>query len=148
MPFFVSSEISFFTVNMSICFASSPSPSPSSSFQAPPRRLQQARFPRLIMASFSGLHHHPLPFSPAQISSGFALIAICLPFFLVSGLDSSTRFSIPNPSGERLVGILHGSSSADVVVLCHGFRSSKVSFFFMLRIGKNGKAAHFVTVEV
>lgn len=34
---------------------------------------------------------------------------------------------IPNKHGEKLVGILHESGSREIVILCHGFRSSKVS---------------------
>ncbi|XP_022147672.1 uncharacterized protein LOC111016540 [Momordica charantia] len=32
---------------------------------------------------------------------------------------------VPNKNGEKLVGILHDTGSADVVILCHGFRSTK-----------------------
>ncbi|KAG5112610.1 hypothetical protein AAZX31_13G088200 [Glycine max] len=34
---------------------------------------------------------------------------------------------IPNKHGEKLVGILHESGSREIVILCHGFRSSKES---------------------
>ena len=50
--------------------------------------------------------------------------------------DSSKRITVSNPLGENLVGILQGSSSKDVVVLCHGFRSSKVLFYIYM-IKKN-----------
>ncbi len=33
---------------------------------------------------------------------------------------------IPNKYGEKLVGILHETGSVESVILCHGFRSSKV----------------------
>jgi len=42
------------------------------------------------------------------------------------------RVIIPNKHGENLVGILHESGSREIVILCHGFRSSKVSFFHIL----------------
>ncbi|XP_038880534.1 uncharacterized protein LOC120072198 isoform X2 [Benincasa hispida] len=32
---------------------------------------------------------------------------------------------VHNKNGEKLVGILHDTGSADVVILCHGFRSNK-----------------------
>ncbi|RYR30142.1 hypothetical protein Ahy_B01g054972 isoform A [Arachis hypogaea] len=35
------------------------------------------------------------------------------------------RIVVPNKHGEKLVGIFHDSGSKDVVVLCHGFRSTK-----------------------
>ncbi|KAL2338732.1 hypothetical protein Fmac_013178 [Flemingia macrophylla] len=35
------------------------------------------------------------------------------------------RVIIPNKHGEKLVGILHESGSKEMVILCHGFRSSK-----------------------
>ena len=33
---------------------------------------------------------------------------------------------IPNKYGEKLVGVLHETESSEVVILCHGFRSTKV----------------------
>ena len=50
--------------------------------------------------------------------------------------DSSKRITVSNPLGENLVGILEGSSSKDVVILCHGFRCSKVLFYIYV-IKKN-----------
>ncbi|KAJ1433398.1 Serine aminopeptidase, S33 [Sesbania bispinosa] len=35
------------------------------------------------------------------------------------------RVIVPNKHGEKLVGILHESGTREIVVLCHGFRSSK-----------------------
>ncbi|KAL1554960.1 hypothetical protein AAHA92_15456 [Salvia divinorum] len=35
------------------------------------------------------------------------------------------KLSIPNKHGEKLVGILHDTASPQLVLLCHGFRSSK-----------------------
>ncbi|KAI4335288.1 hypothetical protein L6164_013949 [Bauhinia variegata] len=48
-------------------------------------------------------------------------------------IDPSIAFSavqqqkviIPNKHGEKLVGILHESGTKEIVILCHGFRSSK-----------------------
>ncbi|KAL5056657.1 hypothetical protein RYX36_037339 [Vicia faba] len=41
--------------------------------------------------------------------------------------DSQKRVVIPNKHGEKLVGILHDSGAKEIVILCHGFRSSKES---------------------
>ncbi|KAA8523256.1 hypothetical protein F0562_009679 [Nyssa sinensis] len=35
------------------------------------------------------------------------------------------KIIIPNSYGEKLVGILHETGSTEIVILCHGFRSSK-----------------------
>ncbi|KAJ7955903.1 alpha/beta-Hydrolases superfamily protein [Quillaja saponaria] len=35
------------------------------------------------------------------------------------------RVIIPNNHGEQLVGILHETGSVEIVILCHGFRSTK-----------------------
>ncbi|XP_022729437.1 uncharacterized protein LOC111284772 isoform X2 [Durio zibethinus] len=35
------------------------------------------------------------------------------------------RVIIPNKYGEKLVGLLHETGSKEIVILCHGFRSSK-----------------------
>ncbi|XP_068343614.1 uncharacterized protein [Pyrus communis] len=35
------------------------------------------------------------------------------------------KIVIPNKHGEKLVGILHETGSAEIVILCHGFRASK-----------------------
>lgn len=39
------------------------------------------------------------------------------------------RVVIPNKHGEKLVGLLHETGSKEIVVLCHGFRSTKVGKF-------------------
>ena len=41
------------------------------------------------------------------------------------------RVVVQNKYGEKLVGLLNDTGSLDIVILCHGFRSSKVcvSFF-------------------
>ena len=36
---------------------------------------------------------------------------------------------IPNNHGEKLVGTLNETGSPEIVILCHGFRSSKVGCF-------------------
>ncbi|WJX96516.1 hypothetical protein P8452_77713 [Trifolium repens] len=43
-----------------------------------------------------------------------------------SGFEQK-RIVIPNKHGEKLVGILHDSGTKEIVILCHGFRSSKES---------------------
>lgn len=40
---------------------------------------------------------------------------------------SQQQITIRNKFGEKLVGILHDAGSWDIVILCHGFRSSKES---------------------
>jgi alpha/beta superfamily hydrolase len=40
---------------------------------------------------------------------------------------SQEKVVITNSYGEKLVGVLHEAGSKDIVVLCHGFRSSKES---------------------
>ncbi|XP_068333752.1 putative uncharacterized protein YDL057W isoform X2 [Pyrus communis] len=37
------------------------------------------------------------------------------------------KIIVPNKHGENLVGLLHETSSPDLVILCHGFRSTKES---------------------
>ncbi|KAE9448782.1 hypothetical protein C3L33_19320, partial [Rhododendron williamsianum] len=37
------------------------------------------------------------------------------------------KIIIPNTNGEKLVGILHETGSVEIVILCHGFRCTKVS---------------------
>uniref|UniRef100_A0A7N0VJK2 Uncharacterized protein n=1 Tax=Kalanchoe fedtschenkoi TaxID=63787 RepID=A0A7N0VJK2_KALFE len=44
----------------------------------------------------------------------------------VTSAASRERVVIPNQHGEKLVGILHETGSKELVVICHGFRSSKV----------------------
>ncbi|KAJ6814796.1 uncharacterized protein M6B38_138300 [Iris pallida] len=38
---------------------------------------------------------------------------------------SKERMVIPNSHGENLIGVLHSTGSKKVVILCHGFRSTK-----------------------
>ncbi|KAK5824732.1 hypothetical protein PVK06_019515 [Gossypium arboreum] len=38
------------------------------------------------------------------------------------------RMIIPNKHGEKLVGLLHETESKEIVILCHGFNSTKVSW--------------------
>lgn len=41
------------------------------------------------------------------------------------GTHEQKRVCIQNSYGEKLVGILHETGSKEVVIICHGFRSSK-----------------------
>ncbi|XP_057421331.1 uncharacterized protein LOC130715269 isoform X2 [Lotus japonicus] len=50
------------------------------------------------------------------------------------------RLIIPNKHGEKLVGILHDSGSKEIVILCHGFRSSKESDSLVNLAGALGNA--------
>ena len=45
---------------------------------------------------------------------------------------SKSRVEILNKYGEKLVGVLHDAGSKKLVILCHGFRSSKVEFMRLL----------------
>lgn len=38
------------------------------------------------------------------------------------------KIIVPNKHGEKLVGLLHETGSVEIVILCHGFRSTKVGF--------------------
>jgi alpha/beta superfamily hydrolase len=49
------------------------------------------------------------------------------PSFSDSFNVSQEKIVIMNRYGEKLVGVLHEAGSKDIVVLCHGFRSSKES---------------------
>lgn len=40
------------------------------------------------------------------------------------------RIIVPNNCGEKLIGILHEAGSVELVIICHGFRSSKVQIFW------------------
>lgn len=51
------------------------------------------------------------------------LVTIFSPFFSVI---QRQRIIIQNSYGEKLVGVLHETGSLELVILCHGFRSSKV----------------------
>lgn len=44
---------------------------------------------------------------------------------------SEQRILIPNKYGEKLAGVLHQTGSKKFVILCHGFRASKVLFFII-----------------
>lgn len=44
-----------------------------------------------------------------------------------AGQVSRKKVMISNPGGEKMVGVLDDTGSQDVIVLCHGFRSSKES---------------------
>lgn len=44
----------------------------------------------------------------------------------MSDSRSQRRITVRNHHGENLVGILHDAASTALVVVCHGFQSSKV----------------------
>ncbi|KAF8406879.1 hypothetical protein HHK36_006000 [Tetracentron sinense] len=46
-------------------------------------------------------------------------------------LIQQQRIVILNNYGERLVGLLHETGSMELVILCHGFRSSKLRCFYL-----------------
>ncbi|KAM1155682.1 hypothetical protein ACFX13_027138 [Malus domestica] len=41
------------------------------------------------------------------------------------------RIIVPNKHGENLVGLLHETGSADLVILCHGFRDTKEHYIMV-----------------
>ncbi|CAI9100599.1 OLC1v1037728C1 [Oldenlandia corymbosa var. corymbosa] len=45
--------------------------------------------------------------------------------FVPSAVPRQEKITLKNRHNEKLVGVLHDSGSVDIVVLCHGFRSSK-----------------------
>lgn len=44
-------------------------------------------------------------------------------------MPQERKVIVNDKSGGKLVGILHEAGSVDIVVLCHGFMSSKVTIF-------------------
>ncbi|KAL2317921.1 hypothetical protein Fmac_031797 [Flemingia macrophylla] len=57
---------------------------------------------------------------------------------------AETRITIPNNHGENLVGILHNAASSSLVIVCHGFRSSKERIPMLnlaAALGKDGHSA-------
>ncbi|KAK9947985.1 hypothetical protein M0R45_003577 [Rubus argutus] len=40
-------------------------------------------------------------------------------------VNQQLKIIVPNKHGEKLVGLLHETGSGEIVILCHGFRSSK-----------------------
>ncbi|KAL0333770.1 UNVERIFIED_CONTAM: hypothetical protein Sangu_1533200 [Sesamum angustifolium] len=56
------------------------------------------------------------------VTCALLVIDVPMPSLVVSYAAEKT---IQNKRGEKLVGILHETGSANLVVLCHGFRSSK-----------------------
>lgn len=42
------------------------------------------------------------------------------------------RVVVENYHGEKLSGILHETGSKQLVIVCHGFQSSKVIFFYII----------------
>ncbi|MBA0845763.1 hypothetical protein Goarm_022128, partial [Gossypium armourianum] len=47
------------------------------------------------------------------------------PFFFYILVIEQQRMIIPNKHGEKLVGLLHETESKEIVILCHGFKSTK-----------------------
>ncbi|KAM1047293.1 hypothetical protein ACFX2C_026665 [Malus domestica] len=41
------------------------------------------------------------------------------------------KIIVPNKHGEKLVGLLHETGSADLVILCHGFRDTKENYIMV-----------------
>lgn len=47
-------------------------------------------------------------------------------FYVVVVVEKKKKVVVKNSHGEKLVGILHGTGSSELVIICHGFRSTKV----------------------
>ncbi|XVE54070.1 hypothetical protein DITRI_Ditri03aG0052500 [Diplodiscus trichospermus] len=63
---------------------------------------------------------------PCSSSSASALsLRMTHPHSARNPVIEQQRVIIPNKHGERLVGLLHETGSKEIVVLCHGFRSTK-----------------------
>ncbi|XVF88767.1 hypothetical protein PTKIN_Ptkin19aG0078100 [Pterospermum kingtungense] len=61
-----------------------------------------------------------------SISSAPTLsLRMSLPHSSQNPVIEQQRVIIPNKLGEKLVGLLHETGSKEIVVLCHGFRSTK-----------------------
>jgi hypothetical protein len=58
------------------------------------------------------------------------------------------RVVIENSHGEKLVGVLHDTGSTETVVICHGFRSSKVFFFVPFSSFSTSFDSHFRFHEI
>ncbi|KAL5185428.1 hypothetical protein HKD37_17G048907 [Glycine soja] len=58
------------------------------------------------------------------------------------GAESERKVTIRNNHGENLVGILHNAASVSLVIVCHGFQSSKVEripmVYLAAALGKDG----------
>ncbi|XP_061361497.1 uncharacterized protein LOC133305331 [Gastrolobium bilobum] len=77
-----------------------------------------------ITPSFSTISHNQVPFSiPPRTTRPFNLKTMAQA--AQTPVVDQQRVIIPNKHGEKLVGILHESGSREIVILCHGFRSSK-----------------------
>ncbi|KAI8553477.1 hypothetical protein RHMOL_Rhmol05G0019200 [Rhododendron molle] len=63
------------------------------------------------------------------------LASVVLPFIKegIHKVIQQQKVIIPNNNGEKLVGILHETGSVEIVILCHGFRSSK-EFYAMVNL--------------
>lgn len=49
-----------------------------------------------------------------------------------AAMATQKKMTILNKCGEKLVGVLHEAGSQKLVILCHGFRSSKVKRLLLL----------------
>ena len=46
---------------------------------------------------------------------------------LLTPVVQQQKVVVPNKYGEKLVGILHETGSVEIIILCHGLKSTKVS---------------------
>ncbi|EOY30430.1 hypothetical protein QUC31_020277 [Theobroma cacao] len=67
------------------------------------------------------------PLSPDPFISSATTLSLRMahPHSAQSPVIEQQRVVIPNKHGEKLVGLLHETGSKEIVVLCHGFRSTK-----------------------
>ncbi|OAY27120.1 uncharacterized protein LOC110604291 [Manihot esculenta] len=62
------------------------------------------------------------PFSPSRTSISLTLR---MAHSTQNPVPQQQKVILPNKHGEKLVGLLHDTGSKEIVVLCHGFRSTK-----------------------
>ncbi|XP_008242358.1 PREDICTED: uncharacterized protein LOC103340695 isoform X1 [Prunus mume] len=77
------------------------------SFPSPKFTLYQNRSPKRILKMAQSAHN-PGCFVNCVVSVG-----------------RQQKIIVPNKHGEKLVGLLHETGSEEIVILCHGFRSTK-----------------------
>ena len=65
-------------------------------------------------------------------SSKYTHLELANFFLYTTGMDSCRILSIPNSRGEKMIGVLEDTGSDHIVILCHGFQSSKVSLNYFV----------------
>lgn len=101
------------------------------SFPSPKFALYQNRSPKRILKMAQSAHNpgKNFYFRAKNIQQGIDFIRNlgCFVNCIVS-VGRQQKIIVPNKHGEKLVGLLHETGSEEIVILCHGFRSTKVGF--------------------